>query len=77
MSEPSPLVTVFPRDRSFYRSRPNNTPKRLHRDSAERPGMAACDTRFILLDTDGERAVPPEHPLLCRRCFRSKEARRG
>lgn len=62
-------VTVYPRDRAFYTSRPNDIPKRLHRDSAKVPGMAACDTRGILLNTELEQAVFIDHPLLCRRCF--------
>jgi hypothetical protein len=69
----TPERPVYARDRSFYSSRPNNEPKKLHRESPIEPGMAACDRRYILLDMDrpqDEDKVRAETPTaLCRRCF--------
>lgn len=63
----------YTRDRSFYASRPSDlyTP-RIHRLSVTRTGMAMCDTRFILLDT--ERPIPllddaAQKLRWCLRCF--------
>lgn len=59
----------YRRDRSFYDgSRPSNTPKKVHREALDRRGMAACDTRRILLDTDAGK-VEVTDLNRCRRCF--------
>lgn len=59
----------YRRDRSFYASRPSGAySPAVHRDSAAHPGMAACDTRLILLDTDHPVRLQ-DAPRLCLRCF--------
>ena len=63
----------YVRDRSFYSSRPSgaHVPK-IHRESVTRPGMAACDTSYGLLDTDRPIALlddAAQRTRWCLRCF--------
>jgi len=61
------------RDRSFYVSRPSGGRIKVHRESEREPGMAACDTHFILLQMDNawdvERTKLERSSILCRRCW--------
>lgn len=73
MTGQSAEIDGYQRDRSFYGSRPNNTPKKVHRESPAAAGMAACNTLGILLyldvpwDVEALRGHNPS--LLCQRCF--------
>lgn len=63
----------YVRDRSFYPSRPSGShaPK-IHRESVTRRGMAACDTSYVLLDTDRPIALvddAAQRARWCLRCF--------
>ncbi len=63
----------YTRDRSFYASRPTGGSIKVHRESTAAPGMAACNTRKIMLYTDSAWDIEEtrrEHPyMLCRRCY--------
>lgn len=66
-------VDGYSRDRSFYESRPNGVPTKVHRESSTAPEMAACDTTWILLNMDMVwdvvRLQSEQSSLLCRRCW--------
>lgn len=79
LSAETAQVAGYTRDRSFYASRPGGGGVKVHRESTTAPGMAACNTRWVLLHLDSKWDVAATRrdcpSILCRRCFPPGERR--